>query len=532
MSDAALAARLLVLALLPQATGWLLALDAGLGGMAVRGEATAILDQLAAAILVRRMPTHIDRERLLGGLDLSATLVAGRPVKQLGLLAESAGGAVIVPMAERIEADIAGALCAALDAGDTRVVLLDSGMGEELVPAALLERVAFHVDCAGSETCSRKNLDGDARHSDVGVGEEHLHAIAAASAALGVQSPRASLFTLRAAKGLASLNRHYTVSDDDVLTAIRLVLVPRATQWPDVQDDTAPPPEQHDAGEGTGEQSGPLADTVLEAVAATLPPGTLDMIRESSGRARAKGRGAGARRRSPVRGRPVGVKAGLPRGGARLALLDTLRAAAPWQKLRGADDQRIAVRKSDLRIRRFKSKAETTTIFAVDASGSAAAARMAEAKGAVELLLTQAYVKRAQVALIAFRGEGAETIVPPTRSLTRARRLLAELPGGGGTPIAAGLDAARALALGERGKDRTPQIVVLTDGRANMPSDGTAQASAERAAKAIAHDGLTATLIDISARPRVEGRVLANAMGGRYVTLPRGSAVPLSAFVE
>jgi magnesium chelatase subunit D len=518
VSDAALAVRLL-------------ALDGGLGGMVVRGEATAMLDQLSETMMVRRMPTHIDRERLLGGLDLNATLASGRPVKQLGLLAESAGGAVIVPMAERIEADIAGSLCAALDAGEVRVILLDGGMAEEMVPVALLERVAFHVSCTGSETSRPAKRDHDMRRNDVAAGDEHLHAIVGAAAALGVQSPRASLFTLRAAKGLASLDRRDVVSDDDIVTAIRLVLVPRATQWPDVQEDTAPPPEQHEPGEGAGEQSGPLADTVLEAVAATLPPGVLDMIRDSAGRARSKGRGAGARRRSPVRGRPVGVKAGLPRSGARLALLDTLRAAAPWQKLRGADNHRIAVRKADLRVRRFKSKAETTTIFAVDASGSAAAARMAEAKGAVELLLTQAYVKRAQVALIAFRGDGAETVLPPTRSLTRARRLLAELPGGGGTPIAAGLEAVRVLALSERAKDRTPQIVVLTDGRANIPSDGTAQASAERAARAIARDSLAATLIDISARPRAEGRALADAMGGRYVALPRGSTVPLSAMI-
>jgi magnesium chelatase subunit D len=519
VSDAALAARLL-------------ALDAGLGGMVVRGDEAAILEQLADTISVRRMPVHIDRERLLGGLDLSATLVAGRPVKQLGLLEESASGAVIVPMAERVEADIAGALCAALDTGTVRVVLLDSGTGEETIAAALLERVAFVVDGSSpmtvveGETWTPNQVRGN-----IGFSEEKLVSIVNAAAALGVQSPRASLFTLRAAKGLAAIDRRDAVSDDDVVTAIRLVLVPRATQWPDVQDETAPPPEQHEAGEGAGEQSGPLADTVLAAVAATLPPGVLDMIRERVGRVRAKGRGAGAKRRSPTRGRPVGVKAGLPRGGARLALLDTLRAAAPWQKLRDTTEGRIAVRKADLRVRRFKSKAETTTIFAVDASGSAAAARMAEAKGAVELLLTQAYVKRAQVALIAFRGEGAETIVPPTRSLTRARRLLAELPGGGGTPIAAGLEAARVLALGERAKDRTPQIVVLTDGRANMPSDGTAQASAERAAKAIARDGLTATLIDISARPRAEGHILADAMGGRYVALPRGSAIALSAVI-
>jgi magnesium chelatase subunit D len=517
MNDAALAATLL-------------ALDASLGGMVVRGDGASVLEQLAGTISVRRMPAHIDRERLLGGLDLSATLATGRPVKQSGLLEESSGGAVIVPMAERIETDIAGVLCAALDAGDVRVVLLDSGMGDEMIPAALLERVAFIVDDSSPRVAGVTRTVNPVR-GDVHVCDEYMRAIATAAAALGVLSPRASLFTLRTAKGLAAIDQREVVREDDIVTAIRLVLMPRATQWPEAQDETAPPPDDHQAGDGAGEQSGPLADTVLEAVAATLPPGLLDMIRDRAARGQAKGRGGGAKRKSPMRGRPVGVKAGLPRGGARLALLDTLRAAAPWQKLRAGDSGaggRIAVRKADLRVRRFKSKTATTTIFAVDASGSAAAARMAEAKGAVELLLTQAYVKRAQVALVAFRGDGAETILPPTRSLTRARRLLAELPGGGGTPIAAGLDAARVLALSERTKDRMPQIIVLTDGRANVPSDGTAQASAERAAKAIARDSLAATLIDISARPRTEGRALAEAMGGRYVALPRGSATDVS----
>jgi len=223
----------------------------------------------------------------------------------------------------------------------------------------------------------------------------------------------------------------------------------------------------------------------------------------------------------------VGARAGLPRGGARLALVATLRAAAPWQKVRGRTG-RILIQRDDLRIRRFQNRSETTTIFAVDASGSAAAARMAEAKGAVELLLTRAYSQRAQVALVAFRGEGAEVLLPPTRSLTRARRLLGELPGGGGTPLAAGLVAARTLALAERARDRTPAIVVLTDGRGNVPG-GTAQPDAVNAAKAIARDGLSATLIDISARPREEGRVLAAAMAGRYIALPRADAQAMSA---
>ena len=514
MNDAALAARLL-------------AHDPGLGGMVVRGAADAVLAMMGETVTLRRCPAHIDRERLNGGLDLAATLAAGRPVMATGLLDAAAGGAVVVPLAERIEADIAGALAAALDAGTVRAVLLDSSTDGEGVPAALLERVAFIVDGDADEATATRA--GSPQH--VAVTDAHLHAIAAASAALGVGSPRAALFTLRAAKGLAACAGRSMVADDDIVTAIRLVLVPRATQWPEATEEAAPPPDSHDRGEGAGEADGPLADTVLDAVRATLPPGLLDAIAARLTRGRAKARGSGARKRSPTRGRPVGVKAGLPRGGARLALLDTLRAAAPWQRLRGATD-RIAIRRSDLRIRRFRSRSQTVTIFAVDASGSAAAARMAEAKGAVELLLTQAYAKRAQVALIAFRGEDAALILPPTRSLTRARRLLAALPGGGGTPIAAGLDMARTLALAERAKEHQPHIIILTDGRANVPSDGTGQRGAEAAARAIADDGIAATLIDIAARPRPEGRSLAEAMAARYIALPRADAAALSAAIR
>lgn len=500
----------------------LLAADARLGGIVVRGDADAMIADLQAAMPVYRCPASIDRERLLGGIDLSATLAAGRLVTTPGLIEKSSDGVIIVIGGERLESDIVGALAAALDAQTIRLVLINGGIEGEPLPDALTERLALWVDgtdqsMSGSETA--RPITQNAA----------LESIIAMAAALGIRSMRASLFAMRTANALARLEGATSLSDAHLAEAVRLVLVPRATRWPDMSDQAdAVPPETQTQSENAGEAGGPLADTVLEAVKATLPPGLLETIRERAARSKAKGRGRGARRRAPTRGRPAGVRPGLPRGGARLALLDTLRAAAPWQKLRGATD-RIAIRKADLRIRRFKDRAGMTTIFAVDASGSAAAARMAEAKGAIESLLTQAYVKRAQVALIAFRGEGAETIVPPTRSLTRARKLLAELPGGGGTPIAAGLDAARTLALAERAKDRTPHIVLLTDGRANMPSDGTAQRLAEVAAQAIARDGLDATLIDISARPRAEGQQLAGALGGRYVALPRGGAADVSA---
>ena len=233
----------------------------------------------------------------------------------------------------------------------------------------------------------------------------------------------------------------------------------------------------------------------------------------------------------------MGARAGVPGNGLRLSLIDTLRTAAPWQSLRGGADGRVKIRRDDLRIKRFETRAETVTIFAVDASGSSALARLSEAKGAVELLLAEAYVKRAQVALLAFRGTAAELVLPPTRSLVRARRSLAELPGGGGTPLAAGLNAARELAEAARGRGQTPFVVVLTDGRANIAADGRAvrshaEADATAAAKAIGASKIASAFVDISTRPRAEGAALAAAMGARYLPLPRADAATMHAAVS
>jgi magnesium chelatase subunit D len=228
---------------------------------------------------------------------------------------------------------------------------------------------------------------------------------------------------------------------------------------------------------------------------------------------------------------------GHPREGARLDLIETLRAAAPWQPLRRtaarAGDERVLVRADDFRVKRSKMRAEKVVIFVVDASGSTALARLAEAKGAIELMLGQAYVARQQVALIAFRGNGAELLLPPTRSLVMTKRRLAQLPGGGGTPLAAGLAEALALARQARLRGVTPYVALLTDGRANIALDGTpgrpqAGEDAERMARLYRSEGLPAAVIDTATRPSQPARDLAAAMGASYLALPRADARALS----
>jgi magnesium chelatase subunit D len=219
------------------------------------------------------------------------------------------------------------------------------------------------------------------------------------------------------------------------------------------------------------------------------------------------------------------------RPGARLALVDTLRAAAPWQAVRRAEAKgaaqpgRIDVRREDFRFKKFVQRRETTIVFCVDASGSTAFHRLAETKGAVELLLGQAYAARTHVALVVFRGTGADLLLPPTRSLSRAKALLATLPGGGGTPLAAGIDIAIVTAMAERARQREPLIVLLTDGRANVGRDGLparpqAGVEALTAATQIARQRIGAVFIDTSPRPRPDAADLAAAMRARYVALP------------
>jgi magnesium chelatase subunit D len=288
-----------------------------------------------------------------------------------------------------------------------------------------------------------------------------------------------------------------------------------------------------------------MQDVLIAAAAAAIPPGLLALLRAgrpARSKAAAGGR-SGAWQQAAGRGRPAGVRAAAPSAGQRLHLIETLRAAAPWQRLRRealpphAPKPRLAIRASDFRVIRYRQRRTSTTLFVVDASGSAALNRLAEAKGAVELLLADCYVRRDRVALIGFRGAGAELLLPPTRSLVRAKRSLAGLPGGGGTPLAHAIDAAGALADAVARRGETPTAVFLTDGRANIALDGTpgrakATEDATAAARRFCALGHDALWLDTAPQPQAAARELALAMGARYVALPYAAAADMSRVVR
>jgi len=557
-------------------------------------------DLKAPGAAMHRVPLHIADSRLLGGLDLVATLRAGKPVAERGMLAQADGGIVMLAMAERLPAATVARLAAVLDTGEVAVerdglalriptrfgvVALDEGIADDEMPsAALLDRLAFRCDLS---TVSVRDLEDWSpidenlqaardRLPAVVAGNDATEALCGAAAALGIGSIRAPLLALRVARAAAALDDRDHVTEADIVTAGRLVLAPRATMLPPEQDreppDAPEPPEERRDDEqdqpedkDTEMPDKPLEDAILEAIQAVLPKDLLSQLQlGSQNRSRAQSAGqAGAVRKSKRRGRPAGVRQGDLRGGARLNVIETLRAAVPWQPLRRASrarqeehaaraqqegralrskhhrrqTTRIEVRREDFRVTRFRNRTQTTSIFVVDASGSTAVHRLAESKGAVELLLADCYVRRDQVALIAFRGRAAELVLPPTRSLVLAKRRLAGLPGGGGTPLAAGLHAAGALAETVRREGDTPIVVVLTDGTANVPLDGgtgrdRAQEEAATAARGMRETGLAVLLIDTSPRPRAPAQQLAQNLGAHYLPLPYADASAVSEAVR
>lgn len=566
----------------------------------VRDEWLAQLARLHSAL--RRVPGHADSERLLGGLDLGATLHAGRAIYQPGVLTQPHPTLLLLPMAERLPDDTAAILGQVLDQGqvsagrhhiaqDTFIglVALDESLEDEPPMAGgLQERLGLwldlrHMGRAGGEDDSTRLLldtlpDMDlpalrAHALQLDVQDAVLKAVCQTAETLGVHSLRASLATVRLAKVLAALRGSDEVQEEDLGRAARLVLTPRATLLPPSPEEPQQEPQQEEPPPEPPEQDSPLeepppeppeppqesesreeeqdepefdpqqmAEMMLEAALASLPADVLAQLaahKTTAPAGRGQGR-SGDRKMSFLRGTPMPPRPGNPRQGARLHVLATLNAAVPRQKLRripANSKARLAIRTEDFHVHRYAEHSLTCLIFAIDASGSAALHRLAEAKGAVELLLTQSYARRDQVCVIGFRGTQAEVLLPPTKSLVRAKRSLAGLPGGGGTPLARAIEQSLQVALAEKRLGHSPSLVMLSDGRPNITlqgQGGRAQALEDALTLARVWRGhqLPAIWLDTSARPEPQAQQLAQAMGAHYVPLPLANSKRMAQAVQ
>jgi magnesium chelatase subunit D len=411
--------------------------------------------------------------------------------------------------------------------------------------------------------------------------DAQLQALCASAMALGIGSLRAPSLALRVASAHAALNGRSSLDDEDLGFAARCVLAPRATQWPSEPADDAlsepPPPTENteadpppptppesdpapelpqDSPPDSPQESPPdseatppkpsaedLQEMMVAAALASLPPHMLDALatQNRAPQSNTSGR-SGQTRSGQQRGRPLPPRPGRPGGHARLHVLATLRAAAPRQRLRQAgrvapsqgntatpNKAGVLIRAEDFHIQRYQQRASSCVILALDASGSAALQRLAEAKGAVELLLQQSYARRDSVCIVAFRGAQAQLLLPATRSLVRAKRAMTGLPGGGGTPLALALKMAHEQAMQLQRQGVTPILVVLSDGRANVTLQGVggraqAQADAQRWAQQWQLSGHRALWIDTSMQPDAQAQQLAASLGAGYLPMPHVQA--------
>jgi magnesium chelatase subunit D len=394
-----------------------------------------------------------------------------------------------------------------------------------------------------------------------------------AALAYGVQGHRVDLFAVYAACAAAALDLRDTVDDDDLTLAMRLTILPRATQLPvpppaappppqpepappppppeaepeepagssepDAADEELPPEEEEEQEEEQPPSALSLAppeEQIFQALAGELPDDLEELPFRTVRRGRSGSRGATAGRR----GRHVRSLPGDPRQ-MRIDVSATLRSAAPWQPLRrqaqpvpAVSDRTLFFEPSDIRVKHFRSKAGALFCFGVDASGSMALHRMRQAKGAVHVLLEKAYVKRDRVALLAFRGQEAELLMPPTQSVELARRALDLLPTGGGTPLASALLLAATVAQQARTRGIYQTVLILlTDGRANvaLQKGNDIQGELQQIAHYVVNSGLHVLVVDTqrSYLSRGEARQLAEWLGGDYVYLPNASGEAIAA---
>lgn len=411
--------------------------------------------------------------------------------------------------------------------------------------------VARYAD--DSERLTTRIVAARDRLAEVRWSSKDVRLVSAASLRLGVEGNRADLSALKTARAHAALNGRASLTEDDIQAAIRFVLRPRARRMEQTtkpgeseaendesntcsDDSIAGEPDSPDANGTGGRASEPPPSKGVHKQAEELIMPSEELTIEPPGTARfqrAEAPGRGAASRTSRRGRVIDTTTG-PTSDRSVSVTATIRAAAlrlaKDVSASGHDDHdnRIRVKKEDLRYKLFKRRSGTFYIVAVDASWSMVLNRMSLAKGMLIGLLGDAYRRRDKVALIAFRGTGAELLLPPTRSLSLARELVETLPAGGATPLAAGLVAALDLWKVERLRGMTDAILlVLTDGRVNValegaPGDESKIESELRALAAVIEESrIEPVLIDTRSRfvSGGDARRLAELIGARYIYL-------------
>jgi magnesium chelatase subunit D len=555
----------------------LVAIDPSIGGVLISGERGTAKSTAArglAALLPKtqkgkaapfvELPLGATEDRVVGSLDLSRALKEGATELRSGLLARADGGVLYVDEVNLLPDHIVDLLLDAAangwvtierdgisdgeaarfllvgtmnpEEGELRPQFLDRfGLCVQVVGlvrhdvrmAAIRQRLSFDEDpasvleCAQSaeEALRRGIVAARSRLARLLIADAHLATVAALCAEHCLDGIRGDLAIIKAARALAAWQDASSISDEHIRRAADLALShrirPKKTKGRPRSSASAPEPQDRTPVHRDGASVPNAADPVEKPRLQSAPPapdrGPIRMITDLIDRERIGRRG----RESVTSKRIIGAVPYELKGS--LALAQTLTAAA--QRGVRATAQGVKLDASDLRQHKRRGPGLSHVLFLVDASGSMATKRRLEmAKGAALSLLTSSYQRRDEVALMAFRAQGTDLVLPFTRHIPSIGQALGDVPTGGRTPLARALSDAAGLL-----QTREPALLVLfTDGRANVSVDGgDPWEEALSACSTLRSACAAALVIDCEAGPIVLGRagVIARELGAECISL-------------
>lgn len=547
-----------------------------------------------------QLPLNATEDSLLGGVDLEQTLASGRRALQPGILSRAHGGAVFVDDINLLSPELTALLMEPQGRGselieregiserrECRFSVIATMNPEEgdLSPhladrfglcAVMEDLTARHERLSVLRAALRSNgvddgaIDPDLGHVDaarrrlasVRFSREAADRIVEIAEQSAAQGHRAELFHWNAARACAALEGTTLVDATHVEQTSGLVyahrrLLPGKEEPPpspgnqlncdgngesEKEWDGRPESGKGGSSAGPGQEGEQESATSMressdrEEVQPTGQPFAVRRIDLRKDRLQRKAAGRRTTTRADGRGGRY-VKSLRSQVERDVAVDATLRACAPYQQARGKTD-RLIIRQDDLRFKQRERKTGHLVLFLVDGSGSMGAKqRMTAVKGALQSLLLDCYRKRDKVAMIVFRKDRAELVLPPTASTELAAKRLALLPVGGKTPLAAGLLEARRLT--QRTLRNRPEtrilVVLLTDGRGNHSLTGKPplEESLRMARLMVEESRCDFIVVDTENKGNLIrtdlARPLAEILGARYFTFETLRAEGLSA---
>ena len=539
-------------------------IDPSLGSLSIKANYSTVREAFLSNLFALLRPNGLKKiypfqnpTDFAKSINMMDTLTFGMP-KYNDDIFSSHNIALILTNTEKMEKGLATFLREKIKNNTNKFfIALDESESNEMPRANLSDYLIFSINLDGIRyrdlkkvSINRKKI-AEARENlvTVEVNKKILDYLIASAEMFSVSNMHTIFSTLKVAKSLCAYKGNKSVSREDINLAISLSMIHKAKQIPEFQQEekeAATEQEQsrddNESKSNNSELNNKDKKMLIDALKISLPSNLIESLlsKNSQNINLGESAGSGEKNNNFSAGRPIPSINRKYSSDKRIDLMATLTKAIPWQKLRsssGTKNKKIIIYPQDIMIKRFEKQSERLLIFLVDASGSNAIGRLAEAKGAIEILLSDAYAKRDNVALISFSGLKADPLLLPTKSLVTAKKKLSSLPGGGATPLANGLLEAFNMAEAARSRNITPIIILLSDGRGNMSLDGVGDRvksikDTKYVASLIKRNAINNIFIDTSRRKTQMADELARELNGHYFQLPMANSGTISKAVQ